>query len=159
MLIQSNDSVEINESQVQLILDRLDAQARVCKSDYASKRASVRRRLRAPCLIRYASRDGTAVLTAPGKTRDLSRTGLGVLAKASFSAHAELYLTLILPDEKTVGLTGKVVYARGLRLGWYIVGVKLQPISDDRLSPKGAKDESEDVPESPEPPLDLVAQE
>jgi hypothetical protein len=143
MPAQTSHLIKVDEPQVREILDHIDGQARALGERTENRRSWLRKRLRVSCLIRYASRDDRTIQTTAGKTRDLSRVGLGVLTKVQFPAHTDVHVTLALGDEKTGVLTGKVVYSRGLRSGWYLMGVKLQPIADRRLYPDTAPDESE----------------
>ena len=151
MPAQTSHLIKVDEPQVREILDHIDEQARTLGERIEDRRSWLRKRLRVSCLIRYASRDERTVQTAAGKTRDLSRVGLGVLTKVSFPAQTDVHVTLTFEDGKTGVLTGKVIYTRGLRSGWYLTGVKLQPIADRRLYPGTGPDESEAASPPPEP--------
>ena len=80
-----------------------------------------------------------------------AKTPAGIVSHPICLSGREDHVTLTFEDGKTGVLTGKVIYTRGLRSGWYLTGVKLQPIADRRLYPGTGPDESEAASPPPEP--------
>lgn len=98
------------------------------------KRRAERRKLKVPCHIRYVVPGVADVCHAGGRARDISRSGLGLLVKQCLAGGTPLLVTVSLSERQAVDLTGSVAFSRHVHLGWYIVGVRLEPVSDPRLS-------------------------
>jgi hypothetical protein len=137
---------------VREILDYIDEQARDHGWRNQNVRSSTRKRLRAPCEVRYFALDNATVLTLQGKTRDISRNGVGLIASAPLANGAGVYLHLTLPDGKKHILSGVVTFSRKIRGDWSLTGVQFGRSVDRRLAPPtNEKNASKSVQTSNDP--------
>lgn len=127
------------------LLDFLDAQADRGPRRRARGRQDRRRRLRSACTIRFFARDGVTVLTAEGRTRDVSRTGLGLVTSRHLMQNAAVHITVRLDGGREFRLPGEVIHARGVKGSWYLIGVRFRKLKDPRLLPPPPPDPSEDA--------------
>lgn len=123
------------EADVAELLDLIDARSQGGSIPRHEARANQRRRLRVECVIRYFARDGATVLTAGGKTRDISRTGLGLISNRPIPSHSLVHVHVKVPDSKPFNLTGEVTHTRNVRGDWYLIGVQFRKAVDGRLNP------------------------
>lgn len=99
----------------------------------ANRRNRDRLRLRANCIVRSISGNGVHVCSKEGRTRDVSRGGVGLLMPLAYATDTEIHVAIQLDDGKRVDMTGIVTYAKLVRHGWYLIGVKFGKVSDKRL--------------------------
>ncbi len=117
------------------LLDLVDAQAKRLGQKRSNQRRRQRRRLRATCSIRFLARDGSTVLIAAGKTRDISRSGLGLLTNRHLSRDAAVHVQVRLADGKEFNLAGEVAYVRAVKGEWCLIGVRFRKLRDELLLP------------------------
>lgn len=122
----------LDSTELQTIFEYVDSLALPIRGR-AENRVFDRRRLRAPCTVRYISPDGDHVMGREGRMRDISRSGIGFLIKHCFARGTQLHVTTHLSESKVVDFTGTVTFSRLIRLGWYAVGMQFSPVCDDRL--------------------------
>ncbi len=118
---------------IDVVFQHLDAIASARTPTVPSSRRHDRRSLRVRCSICFLAFDGSHVATAFGVTRDISRSGLGLLTTQALPEDIEVKVSLILTPDQLVDMTGIVVQARLVRVGWYLVGVQFGAIHDRRL--------------------------
>lgn len=130
------------------LLEFVDAQAKRQAIQRTNKRRSNRRRLHAVCSIRFLARDGQTVLTAEGSSRDIARTGIGILTKRHLRLHTLVYVRLRLRDDREFNLPGEIVHVRAVRGDWFLIGVRFGKLRDKRLLPPtpDAGDATPDLP-------------
>ena len=133
---QTQPVIDLDEQTAARLLNLLDSRACRRKVECCQTRKSERRRLRVPCRIRFLARDRTTVLETTGKTRDISRTGLGLLCQRHLAKNTIVHVVVQGPDRKDFNLTGVVMHSRALQEGWYFVGMKFQKLPDDPLAQK-----------------------
>ncbi len=102
----------------------------------AYRRSSNRKRLRAPCIVRYLSSDGRYVHSTGGRMRDISCGGLGVLIERPFNPGTPVRVSISVANGKMIGFPGKVAFSKEVRHGWYLIGVRLGEVDDPRLADK-----------------------
>ena len=102
---------------------------------WVDRRYSSRRRLTKKCRIPYVGPDGATVGTTSGLTRDVSATGLGLVAPQYFEVDQPLLITLLLSEDAAKQVTGEVRYCQPVRDGWYHIGIAFAAPQDDRLEP------------------------
>jgi hypothetical protein len=128
-LTLSDDELEALE-----LLEQMDSCVEQMEHCGRKKRRSSRLKVRFPCQVRYLARDRAAVLTVPGRARDISHGGLGFVAREQFRRGSPLLITLSLSEQATKRLTGTVAYSQPVREKWYLTGVKLGPIDNPSLT-------------------------
>ncbi len=98
------------------------------------KREFERRHVNAHCVIRYVSLDGRSVERIVGTMRDLSRSGIGILAKVSLRRNTPVHLCVTCREGKSTNFTGNVIHAQPADEGRYLLGVKFCKIDDERVA-------------------------
>ena len=100
-----------------------------------NKREFDRQSLRAQCTVRYVAPDGKSVLETVGATHDVSRGGIGIVAKLSLRRQTPVHLSVIGPEGKVTILTGEVKFSKLIERNVYLIGVQFRALDDDRLTP------------------------
>ncbi len=131
-IASSHTGVGFEDHRVAELLNHLDERQRT-PSAQDQRRGSERRQLRANCHVRFLSRDGVTVLETTGKTRDISRTGLGFVCKRHLAKNTHVHVIIAGPGRKSYNLTGVVMHSRAVKGDWYFVGVQFQQISESLL--------------------------
>jgi len=129
------DNLSVEEQNIVALLESLDTRAARTESAAAQKRESPRQRLRARCDIRFLARDRATVLNTIGRTRDISRTGLGFLCGRHLAKDTPVHVIVHGADGRDFNLYGVVVHSRALRDEWFLVGLKFQKIDNEALVP------------------------
>ena len=114
------------------ILDALDARSQ--SSTMPSRlpsgdRAASRRRFRVAATLRYCGKDQTTI-EVPATTRELSTMDVALLARYEFPTGGGLHITLHLPENREVRLTGKVMGSQAVEPGWHLVEIALQTLEN-----------------------------
>lgn len=130
---QTGPVQQLDESAIAALLQELDAAGAGKDAGWTNKRAEQRRRIALPCTVRYVGPDGTTVLAAPAKSRDISLRGLAFVAQAHFRRGVPILVVMPLPGGQVKHLTGSVVHSRPVKDGWCLTGVKMAPLGDQRL--------------------------
>ena len=115
------------------ILENIELASQEGESQWTDKRASPRIQARLACKVRYLSPDSRKVLDTSGWTRDISRTGMGFVTGVHFARKSELRTAIQVGHASPRILTGEVVYSRMISDGWYLTGMKFEPVTDERL--------------------------
>jgi hypothetical protein len=114
------------------LLDELDltgqAQhaAKVAKGNWASRRTAPRQRFRAPCTVRFLEGQNRRVSQRPGRTRNLSRNGVGFVARRAFAIGEPVEVELRVPGRPPMFIAGTVEFCRSVGRGSHEVGVAVR---------------------------------
>jgi len=138
-IASSNTPVGFEDHRVAELLNHLDERQRT-PSAQDQRRGSKRRTLRADCGVRFLARDGATVLNTTGKTRDISRTGVGIVCKRHLAKNTHVHLIIAGPGRKDYNLTGVVMHSRAVKGDWYFVGIQFQQISESLLRDTDLRD-------------------
>lgn len=96
-------------------------------ADYwVCQRRHPRYAFRADCVVRFMSAGCTDVLSVTGRTRNLSRGGLGILAKHVFSIGDPVEVELQLPGQPKMYMAGLTQFVRYAGRGFHEVGIALR---------------------------------
>jgi len=112
-----------------------------------------RRHLNLLCVIRYVTSDGLSVQEAAGRTHDVSRGGIRILAASSLRRHTPVQVCITSPSGPISNFTGVITYSRPFGIGQYTIGVQFCRIHDARASQlllgASTKDTRADTDETP----------
>lgn len=133
--VQANPTVANPDPEVLQLLQDLDAQDEQRRCKLADKRTNPRKSCRTTCKLNYLSSDGAHLQTTYGTTRDLSTGGISFVSTEHFPRKHALAVTVSLSDKKARLFTGRVVYSRSAKEGWYLTGVKFDPVDVAELTP------------------------
>lgn len=142
------------EVQALALLDELTLPASARSARWTEMRASQRKVLRAPCKVRFIDPARDVVAATMGWMRDVSRGGLGFVCHRHFLCRAELGLTIALPKGGNKHLTGSVCYSKPIQEDWYLTGMRLGSIQDERLTAALENDTTELSSDEEVPPPD-----
>lgn len=93
---------------------------------WVCQRRHPRYAFRADCVVRFFSGSFTEVMSVPGRTRNLSRGGLGLLVKHVFSISDPVEVQLQLPGQPMMYMAGLVQFVRYAGRGYHELGVALR---------------------------------
>lgn len=124
--------VEHNRETLDRLLDELDAKGREqhpgeCAHEYwVCQRRHPRHAFRTDCRVRFLSPTGSDVLCLVGRTRNLSRGGIGVLVRHVFLLGDPIEVEISLPDKPVMFMAGVVQFVRYAGRGYHELGVALK---------------------------------
>jgi len=114
------------------LLEELDVKGRqqhlggASEDHWICQRRHPRYAFRASCVVRFLSGSFTEVLSVEGRTRNLSRGGLGILAKHVFSLGDPVEVEIQLPGQPRMFMAGLVQFARYAGRGYHELGIGLR---------------------------------
>lgn len=117
------------------LLEELDIKARQQhvgeKADdfWVCQRRHPRYAFRAECVVRFLSGNSTEVISVAGRTRNLSRGGLGILAKHVFHIGDPVEVELQLPGQPRMYMAGLAQFVRYAGRGFHEIGIALRAAS------------------------------
>ena len=88
---------------------------------------------RTDCTIRFICLGTFEVLSLPGRTRNLSRGGIGVIVRRAFSNGDPVEIELKLPNRQLTFMAGLVQFARYAGRGYHELGVSLRIVANNPL--------------------------
>lgn len=127
MAVDKTADVVLNE-----LLDELEIRAQqqhlgersneywVCQRKYP------RNPFRAACLVHFFLHGSSTVANLSGRTRNLSRSGVGLLVRRVFRVGEPLEVELLVPDRPRMYLAGLATFCRYAGRGYHEVGVSLK---------------------------------
>jgi len=125
------------------LLDELDRHAHESQTQLSTnapgasplcQRRAPRYRFRCNCLVRFFASAAMEIGALPGRTRNLSRGGLGLLVQRPFAAGEIIEVELgKCPAHGRAFLAGEVRFCRYTGRGYYEVGVALKTASDQAI--------------------------
>ncbi len=127
-MVATDTLVRSDEVQFRKLSGKICGAASRATERTLNSRLRERFRFRMRCTVRYLGPDGSSVLETSGGTRDISTTGLGLITRCRFAPGTGLHVVVSLPLGRSTDLTGRVVFARLIRWGWYHVGMVLEPV-------------------------------
>ena len=127
LTVTSDKAAELNR-----LLNELDVVAQGVEGGGSEPdEAEVRRRntrypFRTPCVVRYVPEGGASVRELPGRTRNVSGLGIGVVVRRVFQEGEPIEIEVKLPDRPSVYLGGVVTFCRYAGLAYHEDGIKLK---------------------------------
>ena len=120
------------------VLDELDVQSqhRPKENDddyWVCKRKHPRHPFRSGCTVRFMPSGSGTVVAMPGRTRNLSRNGLGVLVRRVFGPQEPIEVEVTLPDRPRMFMGGLVRFCRYAGRGYYELGVELKAAASEPI--------------------------
>lgn len=114
------------------LLDELDLRAQQQQvgdrdDDYwVCRRQHARHPFRAPCVVRFFQPGGSTIMELAGRTRNLSRNGLGLLVKRVFRTGEPMELEVHVPGKSTMFMAGLVAFCRYAGRAYHEIGLGLK---------------------------------
>ncbi len=114
------------------VLNELDIRANrrqdhEAEDDYwVCQRRHPRHPFRCGCTVRFLPAGYSTVSALPGRTRNLSRTGLGVLVRRVFAQGEPVEVEIVLPGRPPMFMGGVVRFCRYASRGYHELGVELK---------------------------------
>lgn len=134
MAIRTMDPQALNR-----LLDELDIRSKHSdgkteqESYWVCQRHHPRHPFRADCKVRFLPTDSFSVAELPGRTRNLSRGGLGFLVSRVFALGDPIEVEVKLPDRRTMFLAGLTRFCRYAGRGYHEVGIVLKAASPEPI--------------------------
>jgi len=117
------------DGMLNVILDELDAGVRegpvvsVTGCQSACQRRQERHPFRAACLVRFFPLGTFVTAVLPGRTRNLSRSGEGLLVRRVFGPNEPIELAVQVPNKPVMFIGGLATFFRYARRGYHEVGL------------------------------------
>lgn len=93
---------------------------------WVCQRRHPRYAFRADCVVRFLSSGSLEIVAITGRTRNLSRGGLGILAKHVFSVGDPVEVELQLPGQPKMYMAGPTQFIRYAGRGFHEIGIALR---------------------------------
>lgn len=122
----------INYEALDCLLDDLDVKAqRNPHSDadnvyWVCQRKHPRHPFRVRCMVRFFAGGGSTVAELPGRTRNLSRNGMGLIVRRVFAKNESIEIEVKVPGRSLMFMAGVVTFCRYAGQGYYELGVSLK---------------------------------
>lgn len=110
------------------LLDELDVSVQQVDADWASRRRHPRHPFRVDCAVRYLVPDKEEVVCVPGRTRNLSRSGLAFLARRMFNRDEAVEVEVTPHGRPRTFMAGLVRFCRYAGQGYHEVGIELKTV-------------------------------
>lgn len=94
-----------------------------------ARRSRSRSSFRTDCQIRFLTEGAGGISETPGRTRNISTMGLGLLVRRVFAIGEPVEVELVLPGKPNMFLLGTVRFCRYIRQGYSEMGVILKATS------------------------------
>jgi len=115
-----------------MLLDELETRAQQqhlkkhSDSEWSCQRKHARNPFRAACNVHFFAQSSFAVASLKGRTRNLSRSGVGLLVRRVFRVGEPLEVEILVPDRTPMYMAGLVTFCRYAGRGYHEVGVALR---------------------------------
>lgn len=125
-----------------ILLDELEHKARAghpsrsSENHWVCQRRDPRHPFRTDCALRFMEEDGHTLTGVAGRTRNLSRNGLGLLTRRPFSAGEKVEVELAIPGRGSMFILGVVTFCRYAGQGYQEVGMSLQTVKPHAILPR-----------------------
>jgi hypothetical protein len=125
-------AVDIDRDTLDQLIAELDAKGRQqhlgenSEEYWVCQRRHPRYAFRADCTVRYLTGAWDEVMVTKGRTRNLSRGGLGLLVKHVFCVGDSVEVELTLPNQPVMFMAGVVQFIRYAGRGYHEMGVALK---------------------------------
>ena len=125
-----------------LLLDELEVKAQQQhKSEHSDgywvcQRRHPRNPFRAMCNVRFFPQGSSTVTSLPGRTRNLSRSGVGLLTRRVFRVGEPIEVEVLVPDRPQMFLAGLVTFCRYAGRGYHEIGVALHAAASEPVFSK-----------------------
>jgi hypothetical protein len=129
--------VERPDEAINLLLDELELRANQdgsrSESRWVCQRKHPRSVFRAGCIVYFFPKGSATVTSLAGRTRNLSRTGVGLLVRRVFSGGEPVEVEIVLPDRPSMYLAGVVTFCRYAGRGFHEIGVFLKTAATEPI--------------------------
>ncbi len=121
------------------LLNELDTRAqmqnaaRQADGEWASRRRDTRHPFRVPCKVRFFPTELSNTMEVEGRTRNLSRNGIGLLIRRMFAIGEPIEVEILTPRRPKMYVAGLVRFCRYVGRGCHEVGVGFKAASGDPL--------------------------
>jgi PilZ domain len=125
------------------LLNELDRHAEQAETELSAgkqtqywlcQRQGTRHRFRCNCLVRFFASAAREIGALPGRTRNLSRRGVGLLVRRPFTDGEVIEMELgKRPSQAPTFLAGEVRFCRYAGRGYYEVGVALKSAQNEAI--------------------------
>jgi hypothetical protein len=134
------DRTQVDFQALDVLLDDLDYRSEEhdkteTSDDYwVCQRKFPRNRFRMDCLVYFlATMGSTTVLNMGGRTRNLSRNGVGLLVRRPFSLGDPLEVQIAVPGRSVLYMAGLTAFCRYAGRGYHEIGVRLKTASPNPI--------------------------
>lgn len=117
---------------IDTLIDELDVRANVLHvaeqtdSYWVCQRRYPRHPFRVPCIVRFLLPGVFSARSLPGRTRNLSRSGIGLLVRRVFALQEPIEIEVMPPGRPPTYMAGVVRFCRYAGRGYHEVGVQLR---------------------------------
>lgn len=124
--------MDIHDDNLNELLDELEIQAtqRIYRGPEASFWSCQRRHPRSPfratCTVYFFPQASATVSSLPGRTRNLSRSGVGLLVRRVFRTGEPIEIEVSVLDRPSMFMAGVVTFCRYAGRGYHEIGVCLR---------------------------------
>lgn len=124
------------------LLDELESKARsnhpskARDDDWVCQRRDPRHPFRTDCALRFFEKEGRILSGTTGRTRNLSRNGLGLLTRRPFSTGENVEVELGIPGRGSMFILGVVTFCRYAGQSYYEVGMSLKGVKPHAILPR-----------------------
>jgi len=122
----------INYEALDCLLDDLDVKSHRNPRNEADdaywvcQRRHTRHPFRVSCMVRFFAGGGSTVSMLKGRTRNLSRNGMGLLVRRVFAKNEPIEVEVNVPGRSLMYMAGLVTFCRYAGQGYYELGVSLK---------------------------------
>ena len=130
------------DAALNILLDELELRSQEQhKSEHSDgywvcQRRHPRNPFRAACNIRFFPQGSSTITSLPGRTRNLSRSGVGLLTRRVFRQEEPVEVEVMVPDRPKMFLAGLVRFCRYAGRGYHEVGVSLRAAASEPVFSK-----------------------
>ncbi|MEP0841689.1 MAG: PilZ domain-containing protein [Phycisphaerae bacterium] len=124
--------LEIDCQVIDSLIDELDVKASAhhladqSASYWVCQRRHPRHPFRVPCRVRFLTPGVFTVKVLPGRTRNLSRSGIGLVVRRVFAVQEPIEVEVLAPGRPATFMAGVVRFCRYAGRGYHEIGVQLR---------------------------------
>ncbi len=117
-------SIDLSDN-VMETLDRLSSDLAKRRRAKANRRFRDRLPMQLDCVVCYIGQRTDEIATLPGRTRNISRSGIGLVTRRSFYEDEPIEVRIEPPNRSVMYMAGVVRFCRYILDGFYEIGVQL----------------------------------